>query len=436
MTVNNPHVRHPGRLSPAVRRLDAEHPLTTPVDLPAPFGAAWAKDPWEEYARLRASGGITRITIRPGLRPWVVTSHQHVRTLLADPRLSANADNTTEEVRAAIRAGQPEERVNLIGRNLLTLDPPDHTRLRRLVSSALSAQRMAAMEGPVRQTADRLLDGLVGRDEVDLLAEYAVPLAVTVACMMMGIPKSEHDQFCEWSRALIRAELHTAEAFDEVSDAMRDYFIPFIHSRRCEPGDDLVSILAIARNENQIDDYELLSVVFQLFFAGHETTAHFLANAILALLEHPAERAMVAADPDALDAAVQELLRFEGPVKATSWRFATEPINVGGVTIEPGEPVLTLVAAANRDEALVTEPDRFRLDRSGNQHLSFSHGIHHCLGAALGRIEARVGIGRLLARFPEVSLVRPAEELPWRVNLVIRGVSELPVRMGAPDYGA
>ena len=410
--------------------------MTAPVGLPTPFGAAWAKDPWEEYARLRSSGGITKIAVRPGLRPWVVTSYQYVRALLVDPRLSSNADNTTEEVRAAILAGQPEERVNLIGRNLLTVDPPDHTRLRRLVSSALSAHRVAAMEGAVRQTADRLLDGLVGRDEADLLADYAVPLAVTVACALIGLPESAHDQFCEWGRALIRAELHTAEAFDEVTAKMLDYFVPLVDSRRREPGDDLVSILAVARNEDQLDDDELMSVVFQLFFAGHETTAYFLANAVLALLERPVERAVVAADPRALAAAVEELLRLEGSVKVPSWRFATAPIDVGGVTIEPGEPVLAVLAAANRDETLVAEPDRFRLDRGGNQHLAFGYGIHHCLGASLGRIEARVGIDRLFTRFPELSLVRPAEELRWRVNLLIRGVSELPVRMGAHSDGA
>jgi cytochrome P450 len=292
---------------------------------------------------------------------------------------------------------------------------------------------MAAMEDTVRQTADRLLDNLVGLDEVDLLADFAVPLAVTVACTLIGLPASAHDQFCEWGRALIRGELHTAEAFDEVSAAMRDHFVPLIRSRRLEPGDDLVSTLAIARNENRVTDYELMSIVFQLFLAGHETAAHFLANAVLALLERPVERAMVATDPRKLDAAVEELLRLEGPVKVTLWRFATAPIDVGGVTIEPGEPVLALVAAANRDEAMAAEPDQFRLDRSTNQHLSFGYGIHHCLGAALGRIEARVGIGRLLARFPELSLARPAEELRWRVNILIRGVSALPVRMGAHD---
>jgi cytochrome P450 len=184
--------------------------MTTRVDLPAPFGATWAKEPWDEYARLRASGGITRITIRPGLSPWVVTGYRLVREMLGNSRLSTNAGHTTEEVRAALLAGQPEERLNLIGRNLLTIDPPDHTRLRSLLSGALSAHRIAAMEGQVRQTADRVLDGLVGRDHADLLGDYAVPFAVKVACILIGIPGSAHDQFCEWGRSLTQCRLGLA----------------------------------------------------------------------------------------------------------------------------------------------------------------------------------------------------------------------------------
>ena len=405
---------------------------TTPGDLPAPFGAAWAQVPWDEYARLRESGGITRITIRPGLRPWVVTGYRHIRALLADPRLSLNADNTTEEVRAAIRAGQPEERVNLLGRNLLTVDPPDHTRLRHVVSGALGAHRTAAWDALVRQTADRLLGNLAGRDEADLMAEYAVPLSVRVVCTLIGIPESAHDQFCEWGRAMACDELGTTEAFDEVSAAMLEHFLPLIRSRRRQPADDLVSLLTVARDEDRLDDFELVSILFQLFIAGHESSAQFLVNALLTLLERPLERARVAADPQALEAAVEELLRLEGPPKMLPWRFATAPVTVGGVTIEPGEPVLALVSAGNRDDALVAEPDRFRLDRRRNQHLTFGHGIHRCLGAALARTEARVGIGLLLRRFPEAGLARPAQELPWRVNLLIRGASELPVRLGAP----
>jgi cytochrome P450 len=405
--------------------------MTVPVDLPAPFGSAWARDPWPEYTRLRSAGGITRIPLRRGLNPWVVTGYRLVRTLLGDPRLSANADHTTPEVRAAILAGQPEERVNLIGRSLLTVDPPDHTRLRRILSSALSAQRAADLAEPIRRTADRFLDRLVGRDEADLLADYAIPLTATVACSLIGIPEEAHEQFCAWGLALTRAELHSATAFDDVTAKMLDHFLPLLDSRLRQPRDDLVSLLAAARNEDQLDDYELVSVVYQLFFAGYETTGHLLANAILRLLDHPVERAAMAADPQLLAAGVEELLRIEGSVKVPSWRFAVAPVDVGDVTIQPGEPVLAVLASANRDEALVADPEEFRLDRDTNPHLAFGYGIHHCLGAAVGRLELRVGLARLLARFPGVGLALPADELCWRVNLLIRGVRELPVRLGA-----
>lgn len=381
---------------------------------------------------MRSEGGITRVTLRPGLHPWVVTSYPYVRALLMDPRLSTNAENTTEEVRNAILAGQPEERVNLIGRNLLTVDPPDHTRMRRIVSRALSAHRLAAMEEPVRRLADDLLDQLVGRQEADLLADYAVPLAVTVACTLIGLPESAHPQFCEWGRAQVRSDLDSAESFDQVSDAMLAYFLPHINSRLADPRDDLVSVLAVARLDGLLDDYELVSIVYQLFFAGHETTASFLVNAVRRLLEQPAVRALLTSAPQTLDAVVEELLRLEGSVKIPSWRFATAAIEIGGVVIQPGDPVLAVLSAANRDEAQMEDPDAFRLDRGGHQHLAFGHGIHHCLGAPLGRIVARVGISRLFSRFPELALACPVDELKWRVNLLIRGVNRLPVRLGTP----
>lgn len=400
------------------------------VDLPAPFGSAWAREPWAAYAQLRAEGGITRIHVRPGLEPWLVTDHSLVRTVLSDPRFSTDPASTTQEVRDAIMAGEPEEKVALLGRNLLAVDPPDHTRMRRLVSGALSARRMSELESSVVGIADRLLDRLSERDTIDLLADYAVPLAVAVDCSLLGLPADVHDQFIAWGQAMIRAELRDAEDFDRVSQEMESYFVPYILSRRSAPGDDLVSYLATARNEDHLDDYELISLVYQLFFAGHESSAYFLASSVLVLLQHPGELERIRTDPDALGAAVEELLRLEGPVKVPTWRFPTEPLSLGGTDLSPGEPVLALISAANRDESVYPDPDAFRPDRNNQtHHFAFGHGIHHCLGAALGRMQARVGIGRLVAHYPRLELATPVDTLPWRVNLMTRGVSELPVRL-------
>ena len=398
-------------------------------DLPAPFGAAWAARPQAEYAQLLESGGITRLTIRPGLEPWLVTRYDLVRAVLGDSRMSIDPANTTQEVRQAIAAGRPEERVAMLGRHLLSVDPPDHTRMRRLISRALSAQQMAAMEEPIAEVAERLLDQLAPRDEIDLLADYTVPLAVEVVCRLLGLPEQEFPRFCAWGRAMVRAELQDAEQFDAASGDIGKDFAGLILTRRRHPGDDLVSVLADARNEDRLDDHELLSLVYQLFFAGHESSAHFMANAALALIEDPTTRAAVVDDPARLSEALEELLRLEGSVKVPTWRFATERVTVGDVTILPGEPVLALLAAAGRDPAVNPEPDEFRLDRPDRNHLAFGFGIHHCIGAPLGRVESRIGIHALFCRFPDITLARPVDHLQWRVNLMMRGPCELPVRL-------
>ncbi|HEY6797040.1 MAG TPA: cytochrome P450 [Kineosporiaceae bacterium] len=404
-------------------------------DLPAPFGRASTCSPWAEYARMRSEGGITRVELRPGLRPWVVTGYRLARAVLGDPRMTTDAGRTTDEVRAAILAGRPEERLNLIGRNLLTVGGADHERLRRLVSSALSAQRVAGMESWIRGSADRLLDGLAGREVIDLLGDYTVPLAVEVVCRLIGIPEEQHGQFSDWGRALIRDECHSPEAFEAVCTDMLDRFLPVLDDRLADSKDDLLSLLAKARHEGRVDDYELISITYQLFFAGHETTAHFIANAILVLLNHPVERAAAVADPQVLAATVEELLRLEGSVKVTVWRFPTAPVDIGDQTIMPGEPVLTVLSSANRDEEVIPEAERFLPGRRSATHLAFGYGSHHCLGAPLGRLEARIGLGRLLTRFPQLALAEPGREPNWRLNLLMRGVTDLPVRLGPPSDG-
>ena len=400
------------------------------TDLPAPFGAASAADPYPEYARLRDSDGIRRIRIRPGLEPWLVSRYADVRAVLGDDRLGTDPAGTTEEVRAAIAVGRAEERVALLGRHLLSVDPPDHTRMRRLMSRALTARRMGELEAPVQALTERLLDGLADGGEADLLADFTLPLAVGVICRIIGIPEQDHPAFVAWGRALVRAELEDNAEFETVSDEMADYLVPFILKRRHSPADDLVSVLATARDEERLDDHELISLVYQLFFAGHESSAYFMANAVLTLLRHPEELAALRADPDLVGDAVEELLRFEGSVKVPTWRFAKEDLVVAGTAIAAGEPVLALLASAGRDPARFTDPDSFRIDRADASHLAFSHGIHHCMGAAVGRMESRVALRALLRRFPQLRLAVPADSLRWRVNLMMRGVCELPVLLG------
>ena len=404
--------------------------MSSQTDLPVPFGSSSAADPYPDYALLRADGGIRRITIRPGLQPWLVTRYDDIRAVLSSEHMSNDPASTSAEVRQAIAAGRIEERVVLFGKNLLSVDPPDHTRLRRLMSRALSARRMATMEEPVTILTEQLLDALERQDETDLLADYTLPLAIGVVCRLMGIPESDFALFCSWGRTLARTCGDDAAAFKMVSNEMAGYFRPLILTKRNRPGDDLISKLATARNNECLDDHELIFLIYQLFFAGYESSAYFMATAALLLLTHPDQRAKLAANRDLLASAIEEMLRFEGSVKVPTWRFATHPVPINNVVIAPGEPVLTLLASGGRDEAKHNVPDQFLIDRTDTDHLAFGYGIHHCMGAALSRLESRIAIGRLFARFPEIRLSRPVEALQWRVSLAVRGVCELPVQLG------
>ncbi|MGW2224171.1 cytochrome P450 family protein [Streptomyces formicae] len=392
---------------------------------------AFMADPGPGYARLHRVDPVTRVRLRPGLNPWLVCGYDEAMEVLSDPLFSVDPASTGDSVRDAIAVGRAEEKTALLGRHLLSVDPPDHTRMRRLMSRALTARRMRALEGPIGDFADALLDKLDARGEpgFDVLGDYALPLAVEVICELIGIPAADRPRFQEWGALLVRSELQDDAAFDGAADEMAGYFVPLLAARREEPADDLVSALVTAHGEEQLDDYELISLVYQLFFAGHESSAYLICNAVLRLLRHPGERAALAAEPALVDRVIEEVLRVDGPVKVPTWRFPLRDTELGGRKMRAGEPVLILLGAAGRDPKRFPDPDRFDSGRTGRQHLAFSHGIHHCMGAAVGRTEGRVAVGRLFARFPGLELAVPAEGLRWRDNLMMRGVCELPVRV-------
>jgi cytochrome P450 len=405
--------------------------MSSKTDLPVPFGLSSTADPYRDYAALRADGRIKRITIRPGLEPWLVTRYDDIRAVLGSAQMSNDPANTSAEVRQAIAAGYVEEKIELLGAHLLNMDPPDHTRIRRVMSRALSARRVAALEKPVTIITDQLLDALSGQGEVDLLADYTLPLAVHVVCRLIGIPDFDYPLFYSWGQTLIRPGLDDAGTFDAVADEIGEYLTPFIVTKQDRPGDDLTSILIAARDDERLTDQEMFSLVYQLFFGGFESGAHFISNAVLLLLNYPDQRVKLVANPDLLPSAIEEMLRFESSVKVPTWRFATHPVAIGDVIIAPGEPVLALLASGGRDEAKHHLPNQFLIDRADTDHLAFGYGTHHCIGAAVARMESRIAVSRLFAKFPAIQLARPAVTLRWRVNLMMRGVCELPVRLNA-----
>jgi cytochrome P450 len=315
---------------------------------------------------------------------------------------------------------------------MLSADPPDHTRLRRLVSAGFTARRVERLEPRIAALAGELLAGMSG--DVDLIDTYAFPLPIQVICELLGVPSADRDSFRTWSNTVVTGSLTgnptLAEAVRATVSEMVGYITELLADKRRRPGDDLLSALLNVREEgDQLTENELVSMVFLLLIAGHETTVNLIGNGMYLLLTHPDQLDTVKRDRGRLPGAIEEFLRYEPPVKTSTVRITSEPVSLGAVTIPAGEPVLISLLSANRDDAVYAGADRFDIARRDAGHLAFGHGIHFCLGAALARLEGRIAIGALLDRFPDVRLAVAPEELSWRPGLLIRGLATLPVHL-------
>ncbi|MCQ4080754.1 cytochrome P450 [Streptomyces sp. RB6PN25] len=397
-----------------------------------PFAPQHAALPYQAYRLLLDRGPVHRLPVADGLTTWVVCGHETARRLLADPRLSIDPASTTCEMREKLQALATEEKQSLAGRHLLSTDPPDHTRMRKITSRALTARKINALRPKVEEIACELLDALAGRTTADLLTEYALPLTVRVLCDLLGLPPAGVDVFHQLGWLVVRGDAEDDESFKGVIASLAAYFAEVRDHPEVLRADGLMRLLLQAHADQEITDGELNSLLFQLFFAGHESTSYFIANAIAALRQHPDQWNLLCGNLSLIDAAVEEMLRYEGSVKSATWRFATEPVEADGALIGPGEPLLIVFAAANRDTGHVSDPDHLDITRPPSAHLSFGHGAHHCLGHALGRLEAATALTTLISRYPTLQVDRAYEQLPWRSNIVMRGMSALPVRL-APE---
>ncbi|HEV2342745.1 MAG TPA: cytochrome P450 [Actinocrinis sp.] len=406
--------------------------MTVPP-LPPLFDRAFIDDPYPAYAWLREHAPVYRTRLPNGVDAFLVTRYEDAKAVLADLRLSKNAAVSFPGWQPG-RTGIPGEHRSGIAAHLLNLDPPDHTRLRRLVSKAFTPRRIADFEPRVIEIADRLLDTF-GPDPVDLVRAYAFPLPVIVICEMLGVPPEDQPIFHEWANGMIDRSGPRGGVGRSVK-RVRGYLKQLIHKKRLalpdDPAaDDLLSALVRASDEGEhLSEDEAAAMAFILLFAGFETTSGLIGNGTLALLQHPDQLAKLKADPGLLESAVEELLRYDGPVEFGTWRFTTEPITVGGVSIPAGEPVLAVLAAADRDPVRFSDPDVLDLARNEGGNLALGHGIHFCLGAPLARLEGRVAFSRLFARFPDLAFAAPAADLRWHSGLIMRGLHSLPVRTG------
>ncbi|MGX2995156.1 cytochrome P450 family protein [Streptomyces sp. JNUCC 64] len=402
------------------------------------FTWEFATDPYPAYAWLREHAPVHRTRLPSGVEAWLVTRYADARQALADARLSKNPAHHDEPEHARGKTGIPGERKAELMTHLLNIDPPDHTRLRRLVSKAFTPRRVAAFEPRVRELTDRFIDGFAARGEADLIHEFAFPLPIYAICDLLGVPAEDQDDFRDWAGMMIRHGGGPRGGVARSVKKMRGYLVELIHRKRETLGeegdDDLISGLIRASDHGEhLTEGEAAAMAFILLFAGFETTVNLIGNGLFALLNHPAqraslERALAGDDPGPLDTAVEELLRFDGPVEIATWRFATEPLRLGGREIGRGDPVLVVLAAANRDPARFDRPDVLDLTRRDNPHLGYGHGIHYCLGAPLARLEGRTALATLLRRLPDLRLDAAPEDLRWRGGLIMRGLRTLPVR--------
>jgi cytochrome P450 len=310
---------------------------------------------------------------------------------------------------------------------MLAADPPDHTRLRKLVGKAFTGRAIAALRPRIEQIAGELLDEMeAGPDRIDLLDAYAFPLPITVICELLGVPTDDRNDFRTWSNTLLQSAdvaAHTA-----AGASMASYLTELVDERRARPTDDMLgAIVAASEDSDQLSRHEAISMAFLLLVAGHETTVNLIGTGTYALLRHPAQLDALRADPSLVPNAVEEFLRWDGPVHLATVRFTVEPTVIGGVEIPAGEVVLVSLTSANRDPSRWPDADQLDVRRQAASHLAFGHGIHHCLGAPLARLEGDVAFTQLLARFPALSL--DAAELTWRPSTLIRGLTALPVRL-------
>jgi cytochrome P450 len=395
-------------------------------------------DPFGLFAEARARCPVQRVRLADGHPAWVVLGYDAGRQALADPRISKDMLAALEDNGDVVAEGLPGPEFS---RHMLNVDPPDHTRLRRLVSRAFVPARVAALEQAVRDIAGALLDELAAAGPgatVDLVQGYAHPLPFRVIGELLGIPPADRPDLHAWFQVLLTgwAGEPPAEAV-EASDKIVAYLRELVDTKRRNPAQDLVSVL-VAASDDALTTQELLSTLFQLVVAGHDTTASLIGNGVVALLDHPDQLRALLADPGRLPAAIDELIRFTAPVPHATFRVTAEPVTVDGVVIPAHEQVLVCLGSANRDPGRFPAPDVLDIGRSNGPNLGFGHGTHYCLGAPLARLEARVAFETLLGRHPGLRLAGDRDALAWAHGdgLVLRGLVSLPIVLGPARHRA
>ncbi|APE17006.1 cytochrome [Mycobacterium sp. WY10] len=382
-------------------------------------------DPTPELRDIRDGAGVVTAVNAFGMQVYLITRYDDVKAVLSNHEHFANgrppgfvlpgAPQLSEEEQAGARAG-----------NLLALDPPAHTRLRRMLTGEFTVRRMRALEPRIVEIVDDRLDALERAGApADLVAEFALPIPSLVICELLGVPYADRDDFQRRSARQLDLSIPIPERMELVRQG-REYMGTLVAAARRAPGEDMLGML-VRDHGTELSDNELIGIAGLLLLAGHETTSNMLSLGTLALLRHPDQLAAVRDDPDAVAPAVEELLRWLSIVHSSIPRLATADTEVAGVLIPAGSLVLASLASGNRDAAFVDDPDILDITRDIVSHLAFGHGVHHCLGAPLARMEMRIAFPALLRRFPELACAEPFDELEFKPFHFIYGLKSLPV---------
>ncbi len=399
------------------------------------FSRQFKRDPFPTFAQMRRHAPIYLHVAPNGVRVWYVTRYEEAVDILKDnDRFCKNFRNALPAAeRGKMNAGI-QNVLSLINQNMLFSDPPNHTRLRSLVSQAFTPRRMEALAPRIRQIADELLNQAAPHLQMELIAEYAAPLPFVVIADMLGIPPEDRQQVRVWAETIIAPGSRGIKVSQRKSRirAFAGYVDKLFAQRQAQPRDDLLTALAAAEDAgDKLSDVELSSMVMLLLVTGYETTVNLIGNGALALLEHPDQLGMIRDNPALMAPAVEEILRFDGPVETSTSRWARRDFTYQGYQIKRGDMVRVALSSANRDSSVFDQPDRFDIRRSEEKHVAFGLGIHYCLGAPLARLEGEIALSQLFNRCRHLRLALPASQLEWRSGALFRGLKALPVLWGS-----
>lgn len=392
-----------------------------------PFSFPERLDTDPTFAQLRLEQPLVRVQLPYGEPGWLATRYVDGKTVLSDPRFSRAASVGRDEPRMRPVQAPPG--------SILSTDPPEHTRLRTLVAKAFTVRRVEQLRPRAQEIADGLVDGMLAKGApADLVDDFALPLPVTVICELLGVPYADRADFRLWSDAFLSTTKFTVDEVVDYSQKMHDYLAGLIAERRRESREDLLSALVSARdNEDRLSEDELVNLAMAILIAGHETTASQIPNFVYVLLTHPEQLAALRADLDLVPRAVEEMMRYV-PLGLGGGipRYATEDVELGGVLVRAGEPVMAAIASANRDESIFSAPEQLDLTRQpAAPHVGFGHGPHHCLGAQLARMELQVALRTLFSRLPGLRFAAGEDAVTWKVGLSTRGPEHMPITWDA-----